>query len=85
MIQRSERVLSSLSRIKDFVVAQHRAAVEQQQRSREEAPTAHQPEYGENGSNSSEKDSRIGNGFAGGDAKKRRGVSSGGTHVCLRY
>jgi GATA zinc finger len=73
MIKRNERVLTSLARIREFVVAQQHA---EQQRSRDEPPVSkHPPEYGDDASIPPDKADRTAGGFAGADAKKRRGVS----------
>lgn len=72
MMVHSERVMQSLGRIRDVVIAHQHALSEQ--RIRAARGSYPNDEYG-----SMDADYRGSGGFAGGDAKKRRGVSS-----CLR-
>jgi hypothetical protein len=70
MMQHSERVLYSLSKIKEVVLAQQHALSEQRLRAAARGPYMND-EFG-----SMDADYRSSGGYAGGDAKKRRGVSS---------
>ena len=72
MIKRQERVLESMTRIREVIVTQQAALAEQ--RSREEASKV-PSDFGEDGNGYSEK-SEGGGGFAGDAAKKRRGVGA---------
>ena len=72
MMKRQERVLMSISRIRDVVIAQQQALAEQ--RSREDAASKPVPDFVEDSSTASDKAERSGGGFAGSDPKKRRGV-----------
>lgn len=69
MMGHSERVMASLFRIRDVVIAQQHALSEQ--RIRADRRSYLNDDYG-----SMDADYRGPGGFAGGDAKKRRGVSS---------
>ncbi|MCJ1317051.1 hypothetical protein MMC15_002372 [Xylographa vitiligo] len=82
MIKRQERVLESMTRIREVIVTQQAALAEQ--RSREEASKV-PSDFGEDGNGYSEK-SEGGGGFAGDAAKKRRGrhAPPGRCHSCNR-
>ena len=69
MIRHQNRVLDSMTRIRDIINQQHALA---EQRSRDEA-NKEPSEYGEDGITGQDK-SEGGGGFAGADPKKRRGV-----------
>jgi hypothetical protein len=69
MMGHSERVLQNLGRIREVVIAQQHALSEQRIR-------AAQGSYMNEDYSSMDADYRGSGGFAGGDAKKRRGVSS---------
>jgi hypothetical protein len=69
MLKFQERVLMSITRIRDVVIAQQNAMAEQ--RSRDEVKA--KQEYPEDSSSTADKAER-GGGFAGADPKKRRGV-----------
>ena len=71
MIRRQTTVLDAMSRIREVVVAQQQALAEQ--RNRDEANKTHQLEYREDAAAYQDK-SEGGGGFAGSDAKKRKGV-----------
>ena len=79
MIRRQNRVLESMMRIREVVIAQQHAIAEQ--RSREEASKAHPTDYGDDHGPYQEK-TEGGGGFAGPDPKKRRGVSEAVLLLC---
>ena len=70
MVRRQTHVLDSLARIREVIITQQHALAEQ--RSRDEANKV-SSDYGEDGTSYSDKGDG-GGGFAGADAKKRRGV-----------
>ena len=70
MARRQTHVLDSLARIREVIITQQHALAEQ--RSRDEASKV-SSEYGDDGTSYSDK-GEGGGGFAGADAKKRRGV-----------
>ena len=70
MVRRQNHVLDSLARIREVIITQQHALAEQ--RSRDEANKV-SSDYGEDGTSYSDKGDG-GGGFAGADAKKRRGV-----------
>ena len=71
MINHHERAMSAMSQIKDVIVAQQHVLLE---RNRNEASKP-SSEFGEDTLGGSDKAEAAG-GFAGGDPKKRRGVSA---------
>ncbi|MCJ1412048.1 hypothetical protein MMC19_006140 [Ptychographa xylographoides] len=82
MIRRQNRVMDSMARIREVIVTQQHALEEQ--RNREEA-NKESSDYGDDGNGYSEKGEGAG-GFAGSDAKKRRGrhAPPGRCHSCNR-
>ena len=79
MIRRQNRVLDSMMRIREVVIAQQHALAEQ--RSRDEANKAHQSEYdGDHGPYQEKQEG--GGGFAGPDPKKKRGVGLSDPPLC---
>lgn len=71
MMRHQHRVLESMARIRDVIINQQHALAEQ--RTRDEA-NKESSEYGED-TNGGQDKLEGGGGFAGADAKKRRGVS----------
>jgi hypothetical protein len=67
-LRQSSRVIENLARIKEAVIAQQNALAEQRAR-------AVKGDYYEDDYNGLHDDYKGSGGFAGGDAKKRRGVS----------
>jgi hypothetical protein len=68
-LRQATRVTENLTRIKDAVIAQQNALAEQRAR-------AVKGDYYEDDYNGLHDDSKGNGGFVGGDAKKRRGVST---------
>ena len=72
MIRLQNTVLTAFERIREVVIAQQHALAEQ--RSRDEASKARQGSFSDDSTSYLDKQEGAG-GFAGADAKKRRGVS----------
>jgi len=70
LMKQEKRVAESLERIREVIVNQQAALVEQAQDPRYKAMNG----YDHEGSNSYHDDAKGGGGFAGSDPKKRRGV-----------
>lgn len=73
MMNQNRRVSDSLARIREVLITQQMALAEQRAHDQGFKGSS---EYGEEGAGYQE-DFKTGGGFAGADAKKRRGVSNG--------
>ena len=72
-----ERAMSAMGQIRDVIIAQQHVLLERNRNEASKPPS----EFGEDALGGSDKAEGAG-GFAGGDPKKRRGVSNLALYIC---